>query len=202
MGLADAVRRWLQIIHEFAKCDHDKINNPAGYLMGMLRRYHEERDPHRNGAGRGAGRGGGRGGRGGAAAANGRAAVALHTPREFSDRRSRDREFVERDREVIDRDFRDRDRERVRRCVRGLTPADASFCHTCGHPRQLHIPRRRSLRADVCVCVRAGILFRLRGCLIWVAALQISPFAGRLVRRTRPGLSYQRCGRVREHVPR
>eukprot|EP00892_Ulva_mutabilis_P000740 jgi/Ulvmu1/10667/UM066_0051.1 len=113
----------VEIIHEFAKCDHEKINNPAGYLMGMLRRYHEERDPHRSsghGSTRGSGRGAGRGSRGGGNGnANGRSSGSgtAVTPREFTDRRSREREFADRDRDVVDRDreFRDRDRERVRR---------------------------------------------------------------------------------------
>jgi len=86
--------------------------------MGMLRRYHEERDHRSGGHGRG-GRGGGRGGRGAGAGghggSNGRGSAVVHTPREFGDRRSRDREFLERDRDIADRERDFRDRERVRR---------------------------------------------------------------------------------------
>lgn len=31
----------MQVIRDFARCDHDKIHNPSGYLMGMLRKYND-----------------------------------------------------------------------------------------------------------------------------------------------------------------
>lgn len=36
----------VQVIHDFAQCDHEKINNPSGYLMGMLRKYTDTTLPH------------------------------------------------------------------------------------------------------------------------------------------------------------
>ena len=61
----------MQVLRQFAACDFTKVQNRPGYLMGMLKRYNNNADTPRGGAGGAPAAAPRRGGGGGAGAGYG-----------------------------------------------------------------------------------------------------------------------------------